>query len=97
MYIMSNYKKIIEIICSMKGINKEELFKILEDKEFKYLFFLLLKKYKCDDINKIKEDFSINNRRVVNYNVKKAQEKFFVNREFREVYFEVEKKIEEAN
>lgn len=38
MYMMENYEKIIEIICSMKGINRGELFKILEDKEFKYLF-----------------------------------------------------------
>lgn len=97
MYVMSNYERIIEIICSMKGIDKEELFKILEDREFKYLLFLLLKRYKCDDINKISKDFSINSRRTVNYNVKKAQEKFFINREFREVYFQVEKKIEEAN
>jgi len=92
---MENYEKIIEIICSMKGINRGELFKILEDKEFKYLFFLLLKKYKCDDMNKINEDFSIDSRRVVNYNVKKAQEKFFINKEFREAYFQAEKRIEE--
>ncbi|QGU94123.1 ribose-5-phosphate isomerase [Clostridium bovifaecis] len=80
MYVMSNYERIIEIICSMKGIDKEELFKILEDREFKYLLFLLLKRYKCDDINKISKDFSINSRRTVNYNVKKAQEKFFKQR-----------------
>ncbi|MFU0824888.1 ribose-5-phosphate isomerase [Clostridium sp.] len=95
MYMMENYEKVIEIICSMKGINRDELFKILQDKELKYLFFLLLKKYKCDDMNKINEDFSIDSRRIVNYNVKKAQEKFFINREFREAYFQAEKRIEE--
>lgn len=94
MYKMDKYEKIIDIICSMKGIGKDELCKILEDKESKYLLFLLLKKHRCDNLNKINEDFLINKRSIVSYNVKKGQEKVMVNKEFREIYFEVEEMIQ---
>lgn len=95
MYMMDNYEKIIEIICSMKGIDKKDLFKILEDKELKCLLFLLLKEHKCDDIDKISKDFPKTNKRIINYNIKKAKEKFFINRGFRETYFMIEKKLQE--
>lgn len=85
------YNIIIELICSYKGISKEKLGIILKDKECKYLLFLLLEKYKCSDIEKIKEDLNILNKKALRYNVKKAEEKFFINREFRERYFELEK------
>ncbi|MEA4827185.1 ribose-5-phosphate isomerase [Clostridium sp. JNZ J1-5] len=95
MFRSDKYEKIIDIICSMKGIKKEDLYKILKDRECKYLLFLLLKKYNCDDMEKINRDFYINNKRVVNYNIRKAQEKFLINNEFRQVYFQVEKEIGE--
>lgn len=95
MFRSDKYEKIIDIICSMKGIEKEDLYKILKDRECKYLLFLLLKKYNCDDMEKINRDFYINNKRVVNYNIRKAQEKFLINNEFRQVYFQVEKEIGE--
>jgi hypothetical protein len=95
MYISDKYEKVINIICTMKGIEKEELYKILEDKECKYLLFLLLKKYKCDDMNKITRDFYIDNKRVVNYNIRRGQERFLINTDFRETCFKVEEKIKE--
>lgn len=95
-YRMDKYEKIINLICLMKGINKDELWKILKDKEYKYLLFLTLNKYKCDDLERINKDFCINDKRVINNNIKKAQEKFFINRSFREVYFELEREIEKS-
>lgn len=95
MYISDKYDKVIQIICAMKGIQKKELYKILEDKECKYLLFLLLNKYKCDDMNKINRDFYIKDKRVVNYNIRRGQEKFLINTGFREVCFKVEDKIKE--
>lgn len=95
MFRSDKYEEIIDIICSMKGIEKEELYKILKDREYKYLLFLLLKKYNCDDMEKINRDFYINNKRVVNYNIRRAQEKFLINNEFRQVYFQAEKEIGE--
>lgn len=84
------YAKILEVICEMKGINKEELVKILKDRECKYLLFLLLKKYKCADIEILYKDFSIESKKSVSYNLKKAEEKFFINKEFRDMCFEAE-------
>lgn len=95
MYLSDKYEKVINTICAMKGIEKEELYKVLEDRECKYLLFLLLRKHKCDDMEKISRDFYINNKRVVNYNIRKGQERLLINTGFREIYFEVENKIKE--
>lgn len=95
-YNIDKYKKIIDIICFMKGIDESQLCKILKDKDFKYLLFLFLKKYKCDNLERINRDFFINNKKVVNYNFKKAQEKLLINSQFREIYFEIEKEMEKS-
>jgi len=100
MYFMNSnldkYDKIIEVLCRAKGINREELFKLLKDKECKYLMFLLLKKYKCVDLEKLNKDFSIESKKAINYNFKKAEERFFVNKEFRDMYFNLEEIIEKS-
>lgn len=90
------YEKIINIICEYKNINKEELFKVLADKECKYLMFLLLKKYRCTDMNRLSKDFSIESKKSINYNIRKAEERFLVNRDFREMFFEAEEIIKKA-
>ncbi|ERI94842.1 hypothetical protein HMPREF1982_00767 [Clostridiales bacterium oral taxon 876 str. F0540] len=84
------YLKILETICNIKGINENEMFKILKDRECKYLLFLLLKKYNCTDVKKISTDFNIESKKSINYNIKKAEEKFFINKDFRDMYFEAE-------
>ena len=96
-YRVDKYEKIINIICYMKGIEENDLCKILKDKDYKYLLFLFLKKYKCDNLDRINRDFFINNKKIVNYNFKKAQEKLLINSHFREIYFEIEKEIEKWN
>jgi hypothetical protein len=90
------YLRILQVICSIKGIEKEELFRILKDRESKYLLFLLLKKYKCTDMTVLNRDFCIESRKSINYNMKKAEEKFFINKEFRDMYFEAEGIIEKV-
>ncbi|WP_027623653.1 hypothetical protein [Clostridium lundense] len=89
------YEKIIELLCSYKGIKREELIRILEDEECKYLLFLLLKKYNCMDIESLTKDFEIDNKRKLNNNLKKAEEKFLINKKVREMFFEAENIIEE--
>lgn len=88
------YEKIINILCEYKGINREELFEILKDKECKYIFFLLIKKYRCDDMKIIQKDFPNINSKNINMNFKKAQEKILLNRKIRNMYFEAEDVIE---
>lgn len=87
------YSKIIEFICIYKNISRIELFKLLRHKESKYLLLLLLKKYKCVDMQRICVEFSSKNTVTVKNNFKKAEEKFYVNKEFREMYYEVEEMI----
>lgn len=89
-----DYEKIIEAICEVKGIKRYELLRMLKDKDCKYLLFLLLKKYKCRDEESAYNDFLISSKRAVNYGSKKAEERFFINKEFREMYFEIENMLE---
>lgn len=90
----NRYEQIIEMLCKYKDINKDELFKILKDKNCRYLLFLLLKKYNCTDFQRIKNDFNIKNKNTMNYSIKKAEEKLFINKEFREMYFEARDVLE---
>jgi hypothetical protein len=90
----SRYETIISFICSYYKIEKDEFIEILKDRQLKYMFFLLLKKYRCTDLDKLTEELPAISKKSVNYNLRKAEEKFFVNREFREAYFEMEELIE---
>jgi hypothetical protein len=88
------YEKIISFICYYRKIDKKQLMSVLKDKELKCLLFLLLKRFRCADTKRLSEDFSIKTKKSINYNLRKAEEKFFINKEFRERYFEVEELIE---
>lgn len=88
------YERIIEMLCKYKGIKREELYRILKDKECRYVLFLLLKKYNCVVLENLDRDFSIDNKRKVNYNIEKAEEKLLLNKKVREMYFEAETAIE---
>lgn len=96
---MKNIKKlnkskiIINILCNYIGDDFEKVF---AKKENKYLLLLLLKNYKCLNREEIKLIFSINTDKSINYHLKKAEEKFLINRDFREFYLTVEKYLEEV-
>lgn len=96
MIVSSKYDKIVEMLCSYMKISKDEMFKILKDKECRYILFLLLKKYRCLDIDVINNYFPNYSKKALNYNYKKAREKFFINRDFRERFFEIEDDIEKT-
>ena len=91
--LINKYEIILSVLCEYKGITRKELVELLKDKKFKYLLFLFLKKYKCFNFEKLRQDFLIQNRKIIRYNCKKAEEKFFINKEFRELYFEMEADI----
>ncbi|AWI07634.1 hypothetical protein [Clostridium drakei] len=88
------YEKIINILCEYKGISREKLLEILKDKECKYLFFLLIKKYGCDDMKMIQQDFPSINTKNINSNFRKAREKILLNTKIRNMYFEAENILE---
>ncbi|WP_040210588.1 hypothetical protein [Clostridium polynesiense] len=89
------YNQIIEFICTYNGITKGELYSILKDKDSRYLLFLILKKYSCTDKELILKILKLKSKNTVNSSFRKAEEKFFVNKEFRERYFKIEEKIKE--
>ncbi|KZL90067.1 ribose-5-phosphate isomerase [Clostridium magnum] len=92
------YEKIIGLLCKYKGLNREDLFKILRDQECKYLFYLLIKKYGCDDnMVIIQKDFPTVNKNRIKNNLKKAEEKLLLNRKIRSMYFEAEDLIEKTD
>ncbi|WP_333859660.1 ribose-5-phosphate isomerase [Clostridium sp.] len=84
------YYRIINILCEYKGLDKEDLFQILKDRSCKHLYFLLIKKYKCCDLDLIKKDFPLLNKDNIRSNVRKAEEKLLLNKHIREMYFEAE-------
>ena len=91
--MQNNYIKVMEILCEYYEVTFEEVDDILKKREDKYLILLILKKYRCFSIERVMEVFKVKNSRSVSYSLKKAEEKFLVNKEFREKYFEVENKI----
>ncbi|SFU49884.1 hypothetical protein SAMN04487886_104123 [Clostridium sp. DSM 8431] len=93
MYSSEKYLKILKVIALYNNMNDENIIKLLKDRDNKYLLLLFLKNYKCMDKEKIKEIFNYKNTNSINYNVKKAEEKFLINKDFREKYFEIEESL----
>ena len=84
MNLGDKYLKILKLVAYYNNINDEDIIKLLKDKESKYLLLLLLKKYKCINNERMMEIFRYKSSRSINYNIKKAEEKFLVNKSFRE-------------
>ena len=93
---MNNYKRVINILIQYYGISHEEFYELLKKKENKYLLLLLLKEFKCLNKEQIKEDSVIFSYRSIIYNLKKAEEKLLINKEFREDYFSLQENIEKS-
>lgn len=81
---------VMNVLAAYLGIEAKEMNDKLKKKENKYIFLLLLKNYKCLQKDKVKEILNIISDRSIKYNMDKAQEKFLVNKEFREMYFEIQ-------
>lgn len=87
------YIKIIDILCEYFSVSKQELISLTKNKDNKYLALLLLRNNNCFDKEKIIEVLDMKSTRSITYSVKKAEEKFFINKAFRDKYFEMEEKI----
>ena len=87
------YLRILQMICKYYDIEEKEFLDLLKGKENKYLLLLLLKNNNCFDIKTIKELFNLKTSRTVNNNLKQAEEKLLINRNFREKYFALENHI----
>ncbi|AGF54396.1 stalled ribosome rescue protein Dom34 [Clostridium saccharoperbutylacetonicum] len=88
------YVKILNNVCNYYGISEEKFIEFLKNKDNKYILLLILKNNNCLDAEKIKEVFKLKTSKSINKNLRLAEEKFLVNRLFREEYFQLENSIE---
>lgn len=89
-------KIVINILCSHLSEDLKGIEDIIKKKDNKYLLLLLLKNYKCLNREQIKLLLNISSDKSINYNIKKAEEKLLINRDFREEYLIIEKYLEDV-
>ncbi|SHK40894.1 hypothetical protein SAMN02745248_02473 [Hathewaya proteolytica DSM 3090] len=92
MFLKENYNIIIQVVCEALNIDKSKLKALVEDEDNQYLLMLVLSRFNCMDVNLLKSDFNLENIHSINKN---AEEKLFVNSEFRQEYFKLLKQISE--
>lgn len=81
---------IINILAVYLGVEVKEINNKLKKKENKYLLLLLLERYNCLNGENVKDLLEIISDKSMKYNIGKAQEKFLVNKRFREMYLEIQ-------
>lgn len=90
MNLSDKYLRILNVIYSYYGMNEGDVLKLLKDKDAKYLLILLLNRYRCIDEEKLKVILNIKSKQSITYNLRRAEERLLLNREFREIYLELE-------
>ena len=85
---------IIKNICQSYGMDNAEIYEIMKNKECKYLLLLLMREFQCFDKKFIKEQLKLKSDRIIRNNIKRAEEKLLINKEFREEFFNLEGKIQ---
>ena len=81
---------VMNVLASYLEVDMSEMSKELRKRENRYIFLLLLKNYKCLQKESAKEALEIISDKSYKSKMDKAQEKFLVNKEFRERYFEIQ-------
>lgn len=94
MFLENNYYIVIKLICKVNNIDESQLKDILKDEDCRYLFFLLLNKYSCFDKKRLQDDFQLSDMEL---GKKNAEEKFFINKEFRDNYFRIIDNVNDEN
>lgn len=92
---LDRIKIVTEVMCKNFDIELGDLNNILKKKENKYLFFLLLRNYKCLDKERLKKLIEKVSDRSIKYSLNKGEEKLLVNKEFRDNYIKAEEIIDE--
>ena len=89
----TQYLKILNTIYKYYGIDKDEFIKLLKNREYKFLFLLVLKNNDCLSNYELISKLGINIDRSMKNTIKKAEEKFLINTYFRKKYIELENSI----
>lgn len=87
------YINILRGISLYYGMDENNFIQLLRYKENKFLLLLLLKKYKCMDQDNIMSILNYKSKKSISYNVKRAEEKLLINREFRDKFFQIEESL----
>lgn len=90
---IEKYKFIIEILCRNYGIKDLDLLVLLKNKDCRYLLLLLLNEYGCLEKDRLVNELVFSSNKSINYNLKKAEEKLLINKQFRDNYSQLEKTI----
>lgn len=93
---LDKMKIVINILCNYLDEDFNEFEKILKKKDNKYLLLLLLKNYKCLNREEIKLILHISSDKSVYYNMRKAEEKFLISKDFRDRYLIIEEYIQKV-
>lgn len=84
MFLKENYNNIIGVVCQALNVDKSILKKYLEESDNEYLLLLLLNKYNCMNPQALHSDFNLEN---IYENNKEAEQRFFIDKDFRNEYF----------
>lgn len=87
---------IINVLLNHLGIKDRNYSEILSKKENRYVLLLLFKKYNCLNKEEIKEILKTVSNRSLRIDIEKAEEKFLINKEFRNMYLEIEHYLNEV-
>ncbi|SFC33526.1 hypothetical protein [Clostridium uliginosum] len=88
------YMRILNALCDYYGISEQGLIKLLEFRENRYLLLLLLKNYSCLERENAMKILKVKTCKSVNNNLRYAEEKLLINRNFRQKYFEIQENID---
>lgn len=94
---MYDYKEIIyalkKALCYYYGLEWNQVQTKINNKENKYMLLLLLKEYNLIELDKAKKDMGVNCIKNIKYGIKKAEEKFLINKYFRDKYILIEDQV----
>ena len=94
---MYNYKERIyalkKVLCYYYGVEWNQIQSKMNNKENRYILLLLLKEYNLIELDKAKKEMGLNYIKNIKYGIKKAEEKFLVNKYFRDKYILIEDEV----
>ncbi|CUO52884.1 MULTISPECIES: hypothetical protein [Clostridium] len=90
---IEKYRVVVDVLCKYYKITNFDLLYLLKNKECKYLFLLLLKEYGCLEKDKLIDELMFSSNKSINYNLKKAEERLLINKQFRDNYVILDKTI----
>lgn len=94
---MHSYKERInalkKVLCYYYGVEWNKLQSQMKKSENRYIMLLLLKEYNLIELDKAKSEMGLSTIKNIKYGIRKAEEKFLVNKYFRDRYILIEDEV----